>query len=332
MLFFGMESVYLHQIFVEMKRFFLATLAAAICFGANAQQLRTNYRSGGFTHISTEYEPLSLDGIPASARVELVQLPDSAALYLIYLVLNGKNDLVVPKGVKMSATLNGGKVVRLDQIGPGQPGHLKYAVQPTDMELLTRGIKAVDIVTGWNPDDFIQASFPADDFSKLLKAHCLAINQAAQSTIDLTAKVSGRTDNLSSTLTTAEPIVARGEKMDYNVLLSHLYYKNTGEEDVDLAFVLGTADKYRITYDAPVVFTLRDGTSITLAQARDDVNFVYVYPSIDDLRRMAFNGIASISIQHLDGVVEDSFPASGEDFSTAVNQQLQLLLSVSGRL
>lgn len=314
-----------------MKNFLLAILAAAICLGANAQQLRTNYRSGGFTHISTEYESFKLADIPASARVELVQLPDGAPIYLIYLVLSGKNDLVVPKGVKLSATLSGGKVVRLDQIGPGQPGHLKYAVQPVDMELLTGGIKSVDIITGWNPDDFIQASFPADEFSKLLKSHCIAINQGAESTIELTATVSGRTDNISSTLTTANPIVARGETMDYNVLLSHLYYKNTGNEDVDLAFVLGTSQKYHITYDAPVVFTLRDGSSITLAQARDDVNFVYVYPSMEELRRIAYTGVAAISIQHEGGIVEDTIPESGEDFSTAVNQQLQLLLSISAR-
>lgn len=328
---FGMESVYLQRNLTVMKKALFAILAAAICLGANAQQLRTNYRSGGFTHVSTEYEPFKLADIPASARVELVQLPDGAPIYLIYMLLEGKGAVIVPKGVKLSATLSGGKIVRLDQIGQGQPGHLKYAAQPSDMELLCGGIKSVDIVTGWNPEDFFQASFQADELSKLFKSHCQAITEGLDGTIELTAKVAGRKDNQNSVLTSAEPIVARGETMDYNVILSHLYYKNTGEEDVDLAFVLGTSQKYHVTYDAPVVFTLRDGSSITLAQARDDVNFVYVYPSLDDLRRMAVKGVAAISIQHEDGVVEDTIPESGEDFSTAVNQQLQLLLSISGR-
>lgn len=326
-----MESVYLQRIFRAMRKTFLTITAALVCLGANAQQIRTNYRSGGFTHISTEFQSIKLADVPATARVELVRLPDQSAVYLIYLNLTQKEPVIAPKGVKLSATLPSGKFVRLDQIGQGQPGRLKYAAEPADMELLCRGIKSVDIVTGWNPDDYIQATFPSDELAALLKDHCEAIAAASDSTIELTATVSGRTENLGSVMTSANPIMARGKNMDYNVLLSHLYYKNTGEEDLDLAIVLGTREKYHVPYDAKVRFTLRDGSVITLAQTRDDVNFVYVYPSMDELRCMAGVGVASISIDYEDGTVEDTIPASDEDFSTAVNQQLQLLLSISGR-
>ena len=331
MRFFGMESVYLQRRIFTMKKAFLTILAALICLGAGAQQVRTNYRSGGFTHISTEFQAIKLADVPAMARVELVRLPDESSVYLIYLDLVQKEPVIAPKGVKLSATLSSGKFVRLDQIGQGQPGRLKYAAEPADMDLLCRGIKSVDIVTGWNPDDYIQASFQADELAKLLKSHCEAITAALGSTIELTATVSGRTENLNSVMTSANPIVARGETMDYNVLLSHLYYKNTGEEDLDLAFVLGTTQKYHVPYDAKVRFTLRDGSVITLAQTRDDVNFVYVYPSVDELRRIAGVGVTAISIDCEDGTVEDTIPASDEDFSTAVNQQLQLLLSLSSK-
>ena len=331
MRFFGMESVYLQRRFRTMKKTILTILAAIICLGAGAQQVRTNYRSGGFTHISTEFQAIQLADVPAKARVEFVRLPDDSSVYLIYLNLVQKEPVIAPKGVKLSATLPSGKFVRLDQIGQGQPGRLKYAAEPADMDLLCRGIKSVDIVTGWNPDDYIQASFPADELARLLKSHCEAIASATDATVELTATVSGRTDNLNSVLTTSNPVVARGETMDYNVLLSHLYYKNTGEEDVDLAFVLGTTQKYHIPYDAQVRFKLRDGSLITLVQARDDINFVYVYPSLDNLRRMAGVGVAAISIDYEDGTVEDTIPVSDEDFSTAVNQQLQLLLSLSSK-
>ena len=143
--------------------------------------------------------------------------------------------------------------------------------------------------------------------------------------------MSARTDNANSILTTTDPVVARGSTMDYNVLLSHLYYKDSNKEDIDLAFVIGTTSKYHVPYDAPVKFTLRDGTEIGLIQTRDDINFVYVYPTMEDLYRMVNVGIASISIDCGDGTVEDSIPVSDEDFSTAVNQQLQLLLSMSPR-
>ena len=132
-------------------------------------------------------------------------------------------------------------------------------------------------------------------------------------------------------MTASNPIVARGENMDYNVILSHLYYKNTSEEDVDLAFVIGTSEKYHIPYDSAVKFTLKDGYEINLMQARDDINFVYVYPSMEDIYKMAQVGIASITINHEDGTVTDTIPESKEDFSAAVNQQLQLLLSMSPR-
>ena len=325
-----------------MKRAFLSILAALVCLSAFSQQVRTNYRSSGFTHISTEYESIKLADVPSEVRVELVGLPDGSSMYLLYINLIQKESVVAPKGVKMSATLPSGKFVRLDQIGQDSAtkrrredgnflNRLKYAAEPQDMEKLVRGVKSIDLVTGWNPDDYIQASFPSDDFAKLLKSHCEAILKAADTTIELAATIGARTDNANSVLTTSNPVMARGASMDYNVILSHLYYKNTGNEDIDLAVVLGTASKHHIPYDAPVKFSLRDGSEITLIQARDDVNFFYVYPTLEDFYKMAQVGVASISIESEDGTVTDTIPVSSEDFSSAVNQQLNLLLSVSPR-
>ena len=134
-------------------------------------------------------------------------------------------------------------------------------------------------------------------------------------------------------MSTSNPIVGRGKNFDYNIILSHLYYKNTNGEDLDLAFVIGAKEKYHIPYDAPVRFTLADGSEISLLQARDDENFVYVYPSMEDLYKMSAVGITGLSIDYEGGTLTDSFPA-GEGkttFSEAMNQQLQLLLSMSPR-
>lgn len=330
----------------SMTKKILSVLAViGLSFGLQAQSIRTNYRAGGITHISTDYESLQLDGIPAQARVELAGFADGSTLYLLYLNLVQKTSTVVPKGVKMAATLNNGKLVRLEQIGEDSAtkrrldngtflNRLKYAVETSDMEKLVTGIKSVDIVTGWNPDDYIQASFGGNELGDLLKRHCEAIFKAADTTIELVATLAGYTENLNSILSTSSPIVGRGSSYDYNIILSHLYYKNNNEEDMDLAFVIGTKEQFHIPYDAAVRFTLNDGSVIGLLQTRDDVNFVYVYPSLEDLSRMVNVGIKSLAVDYEGGVLTDEFAPreDGErDFSAAVNQELQLLLSASPR-
>ena len=327
-----------------MKR--LAILALAVFAGLPlwAQNIRTNYRSEGMTHISTDYEMLQLDGIPAPTRVELVGFPDGSTLYLLYMNLVQKTATVVPKGVKMAVTLSNGKLIRLEQIGQGSAtprrqedgnflNRLKYAVEPSEMEKMVKGVKSVDIVTGWNPEDYVQAAFPDGSLADLLKRHCEAILKASERTVELEASMSGYTENMNSIMSTANPIVARGSNFDYNILLSHLYYKATNEEDLDLAFVFGTKDQYHIPFDSPVRFFLTDGTVIELLQARDDVNFVYLYPTLEQLYQMCAQGVSSLTIEYEEGTLADSF-TPGEQangFSDAVNQQLQLLLSMSPR-
>ena len=53
------------------KAILLALAALGLSLISSAQTVRTNYRAGGITHISTEYEELSLGEVPAQVRVEL---------------------------------------------------------------------------------------------------------------------------------------------------------------------------------------------------------------------------------------------------------------------
>lgn len=328
-----------------MKKALLSALTLAIAFAASAQTVRTNYRANGITHISTEYETLSVGSEKLFTRVELAGFPDGSTLYLLYLNMEQKTGTVVPKGVKMAVTLNSGKILRLEQIGEDSAtkprldngmflNRLKYAVETADMEKMIKGVKSVDIITGWNPEDYLQLSFPKDQLGDLLKRHCTCILKASEHTIDLEATLGSFTENLNSILSAANPIVARGSNFDYNVLLSHLYYKNNNEEDMDLAFVLGSDKQYHVPYDALVRFKLNDGTSLDLQQTRDDMNFVYVYPSLEQLQQMVNIGIQGISIDYEGGTLEDSFGPredGARGFSEAVNQELQLLLSLSPR-
>ena len=319
-----------------MKKTLLSLAVFAAALTLSAQEIRTNYRSEGMTHISTEAEPCQ----DFTARVERVGFPDGSTLYQLFIDLRQKTAFTVPKGVKMTATLPGGAVVRADQIGQENAtktrdedglylNRFRYAMEEADLEKLTRGVTDLELVTGWNPDDYLQFHFKDDAFAALLKRHCAAIEKAAASTIDLTAEAAGRVDLTGSVMTAATPLVADGQDLKYNLILNHLYYKNSGKEDIDLAFQLGTEKKWRVEPDAPVTFILGDGTEITLPQTRDEVNFIYLYPTLSQLRALAYGSVKSLRIQTEDGTLTDAI--LDDSFSKALNQQYQLLMSLSAR-
>ena len=321
-----------------MKKLAIIAIALLACVAAQAQQVRANYRVEGMTHIATKAEDISFGTIPGQASVELVGFPDGSTLYLLYLTLESarKTATAAPKGVKMSATLTNGSIIRMEQIGqyPASTKNirLKYAVEPSDMEKMLPGIKSVEVVTGWNPEDYIQASFTNNELGALLKRHCEAILHASGKTLEFQATLADRQESLTSVMITTNPLVARGANFDYNVLLSHLQYKNTGGEDIDFYFAIGTQEQFHIPFDSAVRFTLADNTTVGLLQARDDVNFVLVYPSMEDLARMVEVGITGLSIDYEGGTLEDTFPAreDGElTLSQVLQHQLQLIFYIS---
>ena len=328
----------------RMKRLVSVALAALLTVSLSGQQIRTNYRSGNSTtHISTDYEEMKIAGISSQVRVEFVGFSDGTRMYLLYINMDQKEAVSAPKGVKMAVTFKNGKFIRLEQIGQSSAtprrfdnglvrNRLKYAVETKDMEKMLKGVTAIDIVTGWNPEDFVQAKFQEDEFASLLERHCEAILKASESTVDLTASLGAYDQNKNSVMISANPVVGKGEHFVYNVILSNIYYKNTGGEDFDLAFVIGTESKYLIPYDSTVRFNLRDGSLIALPNAREEHNFVYVYPSPEEIFRMATVGVSSFSIDS-DGspIIADSFPEGPDSFTSALNQQLQVLMSASPR-
>ena len=96
-----------------MKKTLLSLAAFAAALTLYAQEIRTNYRSEGITHVSTEAESCQ----DFTVRVERVGFPDGSSMYQLFIDLRQKTGFTAPKGVKMTATLPGGSVVRADQIG-----------------------------------------------------------------------------------------------------------------------------------------------------------------------------------------------------------------------
>ena len=319
-----------------MKKTLLSLAALAAALTLSAQEIRTNYRSEGMTHISTEAEPCG----DFTARVERVGFPDGSTLWQLFFDFRQKTGFTAPKGVKMTATLPNGSVVRADQIGQETASktrqedglylnRLRYALEDADMDKLTRGVTALELIYGWEPDSYLRYNFKDDAFSALLGRHCAAIEKAADSTIDLTAEPAGRVEMTGSVMTAATPLVADGAALKYDLILNHLYYKNSAKEDIDLAFQLGTEKQYSIATDAPVTFLLAGGAEITLPQTRDEVNFIYLYPTLSQLRALAYGRIESLRIQTEDGTLTDAI--LDDSFSKALNQQYQLLMAYSAR-
>ena len=57
------------------------------------------------------------------------------------------------------------------------------------------------------------------------------------------------------------------------------------------------------------------------------MNFLYLYPSMDQLRTLAYGHVKALRIQTEDGTLADAI--LDDSFSKAVNQQYQLLMSLS---
>ena len=254
-----------------------------------AKGIRYNYKTNGITHISADYDRIEVAGTdPFYTRVEFVGFPDGSSAYLLYMNFEQKAATNVPKGVKMAVTLPGGKIIRLDQIGTDDAtkqaftrgknrvywNRTKYLVEKADMERMVKGIKSLDVITGWDPDDYIQVSFPSDELGKVIASQCKDILSASSSTAEVDGKIDRYSDNSSSLTVIAKPAVAKGTSNIYNIGMSYLYYKNTNSEDMDLTIQIGTDSVNQIDIEAPVVFTFSDGTSLTLRQTRESENFL----------------------------------------------------------
>ena len=71
-----------------------------------------------------------------------------------------------------------------------------------------------------------------------------------------------------------------------------------------------------------------DGSTIALKQSIDENNILTVFPSVREIRKLCY-GVKSIAIEYEGGRILDTFPSDG--LSAAINQQYQILMSVSER-
>ncbi|MBR5699866.1 MAG: hypothetical protein IKX37_02105 [Bacteroidales bacterium] len=332
-----------------MKKLFVAILALTLFpLLALSQELRYNYKTGGITRVSTEYEFVQTgdaDQHPFWMRLEYVKFKDGSVSYVLYLNFEEKKAVNIPKGVRIAVTpSDGGKIINADQMyaqkgnkhaftsGKGRVywNRAQYMFDAPDMQRMVKGVKALDVITGWNAEDYVQITYASNQLGKVLAAHYNAVNAAAPSAVAIAPSGILDYDSKPTALTVkAKPSVATGEKYKYNVAVTYLYYKGTNTEDVELEFQLGTEKEYRIHLSTPVVFELGGGEKLVLEQAREDISRVVVYPTLVQARKMISKGIKAVTYTLDSGAVTDTF--SGPSFTDAFSKGYQTVMSVAER-
>ena len=327
-----------------MKRILLAATALLLLAGLSASaqtDLRSNFKYNGYSYVSGELEKVPCDH-PFFVRLEYVGFPDNTYAYLIHMNFEDKVAYEVPKGVKMAFTTTDGKLVRAEQVGGGAGekraftnadgkrvywNNAQYMITEDELVKLFPGIKTIDVITGWDPDDYFQTTFKNNEFGKVLESQYKAIQAASGQAVEVQQEDIVRyADNNNSLTVLTQAHVARGEKMVYNVSVNYLYYKDTNKEDFDVNFMLGTEKQYLIPVGSPVYISLEDGSTLTLQQERDAYNTVYLYPTPEQTKALC-KGVKSFTIETEEGIVNDTFPDN--DFSKVINQLYNTLMAVA---
>ena len=332
-----------------MKNFFVALLALSLFpLLAFSQELRYNYKTGGITRVSTEYEFVQTgegDQHPLWMRLEYVKFKDGSVSYVLYLNFEEKKAVNIPKGVRIAVTpSDGGKIINADQMyvqkgnkhaftsGKGRVywNRAQYMFDAPDMQRMVKGVKALDVITGWNAEDYLQIQYSSNQLGKALASHYNAVNAAASSAVAIAASGILDYDSKPTALTIkAKPNVATGGTFKYNVAVTYLYYKGTNTEDVELEFQIGTEKEYRIHLSTPVVFELGGGEKLVLEQAREDISRVVVYPTLAQVRKMMAKGVRAVTYTTSEGAFTDTF--SGASYTEALSKGYQTVMSVAER-
>lgn len=288
-----------------------AFLAATLIAGAD-NLLRCSYKSNGYTHIRTERSLVGRGGdCPFWLSIGYVIFPDGVSdAYILGLDFEGGKPFIIPKGTGLSATLTGGGTVNASQMSASEAASSpftnadgkkvywsrgRYLFEAPDFRKLLSGVKAIDVTTGWNPDDYIQAQFKGDEFSATLKELYAAIEDAPRPTEELGDNMAGISDNSGSIMAVTKRVrIAEAQTVE-GVGMEYIYYKATNAEDYDLFLTLTGGDRL-IPLGTEVAFNLTDGGEIVLRQQRDAYDELLLYPSAEEVKAIA-SGLASIDIR-----------------------------------
>ena len=330
--------------FSKILPFVAALLMLAIPSGAQ-NLLRHNYKYNGYTRVRTERVWIAngkSDSHPFWMSLEYVLFPDGKSdAWIIELDFEEASSVNIPKGVNLGITLSDNKVVISKQMeAPSGDKRAfvnssdkrvywnvgKYLYETADFNRLLSGVKSIDVATGWNPDSYIQKSFPNDEFSASLRKLAETVKKAGKPSGELVDNVARYADNNSSKTVVSKTLQVEGASLVSGVNVNYIYYKSSNKEDYDLSIRLNDDAKRLLGYDVPVTFTFADGSILELKQQRDTYNEVILYPTADQLKKL-FSGVRKMSIATEAGNYTETF--AGDAFSSVIESIYNSLQTVA---
>lgn len=327
---------------------FMTAAAAFILMAlpSGAQNLlRHNYKYNGYTRVRTERIWVAsgkTDVHPFWMSLEYILFPDGKSdAWIVELDFEEASSVNIPKGVNLGATLNDSKVVNSKQMespagdkrafvnSSGKRVYWnvgKYLYETSDFNRLLSGVKSIDVATGWNPDSYIQKSFPNDEFASNLRKLAETVKKAGKPSGELVDNVARYADNNSSKTVVSKTLKVEGASLVTGVNMNYIYYKSSNKEDYDLSIRLNDSAKRLLGFDIPVTFTFADGSILEMKQQRDTYNEVVLYPTADQVKQLS-SGVRKMSIVTEAGTFTETF--AGDSFSSVIEALYNSLQTVA---
>ena len=291
---------------------------ATLALHAQDVPVRYAYYHNGYAYVSTERE--AVPGADFSVRLEKITLPGGSTAFRMELRFDPALHFL--KGTSFSAMTASGKVVRAEQLSADKKNLALYLFEEDDIQRMAVGVTALEAAYDWSPDGFLSYSFKDNAFGTVLTRELSAIRRTPTPAVEIGDRVVRYVPQASSTV-----IVAREDEFEAAFCqLRYICYPATEKEDFDLTFRLKENAGDVILYDTPVVFSLSDGTSVTLTQRQAARGSLILYPTADDLRALFRREIRSVRFATDSGIVRQ---LSLDGLSSALSLQYNALLMVA---
>ena len=249
--------------------------------------VRYSYYHNGYAYVSTERE--AVPGVDFSLRLEKITLPGGSTAYRMELRFDLLQQRFL-KGTSFSARTVSGKIIRAGQQLEGKTARAQYFFEEDDIRKMAAGVTAMEVSYDWTPDGFLSYSFKQNEFGALLSQELSAIRRTPTPAVEIGDRVARYAQQTSSTVIEAKEDLFPEAACQ----LRYIYYPSSGKEDYDLTFRLVAHPGDIIPFESPVVFSLSDGSEVTLLQQQAARGALILYPTAGELRSLFRREILSI--------------------------------------
>ena len=216
-----------------------------------------------------------------------------------------------PKGVPFSATATDGKIINAKQIYvettdkrafPGSDGKpiywnkVQYLLEEGAVQKMASGVKNTDIAFSFEPDDYISTNYSNDEFGKAVKELYYAIKSEKPETEELGDWIGTYSNQKNSLTVITKNVNVQGDTVPFVMSMTYMYFKETHEEGYDLNLAIKSDKAGLIAIDTPVILTLEDGGTVELKQERDAEGILFLYPDIDQIKKIIRGNVTAIKV------------------------------------